>query len=602
MPYPRLRGRLTLGFLAELRDAFRAENVVLSLGGGILLAATLALPVLGPWLAAALLVVAAGWVYGQLLQDEGEGDRHLTAPEEGLSSDDEPAETGPAVARDLPVWGPPIVLRLVLGAAAAAALVAPACIRLGDRALPWFAGWGGSRWGMVFALVGWVVLPVLMLAGYARGPDDRPYPSRVASALVRLPFATLAALVPPFLGLVLIESLALLMALQQGQMRLLVNDVFPPPRILVGLGPTQCGYQYDNLRFTAPFPYEPTDAMPVYRKALGRGYTLTAAVPASVPDRLSSRFPADLFSGTPLGYFVFRLWLTVMIASVMLFLLGLQARWLGLIGVAAVMVPPFRERHTPESTAGTSPLPSPSSERAPTRASRPSSSAAASPALAPGVSPPPSQPNPMSLSAWGPSPVPVASTPPVHASSTPAAKSAATEGPPSTEGRAGPIASRPTGESGADSTIAKSPIRPPVSAPDSPARSQWVVGTAPRILVTEEESHLTEGLARALTARGFIPTVALDGMEVLRQARKDPPDLIVLDLRLPSANGLVVCQILRADPATHSVPILMMARHAGDAEEHAALAAGAVDFVRKPCQIDDLIARIGKLVRRAAPP
>jgi two-component system KDP operon response regulator KdpE len=103
-------------------------------------------------------------------------------------------------------------------------------------------------------------------------------------------------------------------------------------------------------------------------------------------------------------------------------------------------------------------------------------------------------------------------------------------------------------------------------------------------------------VGRALTARGYDVQLATDGEEALSVAAAFQPDLVVLDLNLPALDGLSVCRQLRV---WSSVPILVLSVREDEADKVAALDLGADDYLTKPFGIDELLARVRALLRRA---
>ncbi len=121
-----------------------------------------------------------------------------------------------------------------------------------------------------------------------------------------------------------------------------------------------------------------------------------------------------------------------------------------------------------------------------------------------------------------------------------------------------------------------------------------------RILVIEDEAQLARHVSRALIRHGHLAGTALDGAEGLRLALADPPDLIVLDLNLPSLDGLSVLSSLRAANSPARV-LILTAR--GEVEHRVkGLKAGADDYLAKPFSLDELVARVEALGRRGATP
>jgi len=120
-----------------------------------------------------------------------------------------------------------------------------------------------------------------------------------------------------------------------------------------------------------------------------------------------------------------------------------------------------------------------------------------------------------------------------------------------------------------------------------------------RVLVVEDDRDIAQLIARYLHKAGHTTEVVSSGTVALSRAKEASPDLIVLDLMLPGMDGLLVCQALRANPATAGVPILMLTARGEEAERIKGLELGADDYVTKPFSPGELTARIGALLRRA---
>ena len=96
-------------------------------------------------------------------------------------------------------------------------------------------------------------------------------------------------------------------------------------------------------------------------------------------------------------------------------------------------------------------------------------------------------------------------------------------------------------------------------------------------------------------------TTAADGDEAIKKAKDTQPDLIILDLMLPEVDGLEVCKILRRDPRTATVPILMLTAKASEVDRVLGLELGADDYVVKPFSPRELVLRVKKLLERGKP-
>ena len=116
-----------------------------------------------------------------------------------------------------------------------------------------------------------------------------------------------------------------------------------------------------------------------------------------------------------------------------------------------------------------------------------------------------------------------------------------------------------------------------------------------KILVVEDDADLAELLCFNLKQAGFTARTVGDGAVALKQARSSLPDLIVLDLMLPELDGFAVCEMLRHDPATAKIPILILTAVSSQLARLAGFEAGANEFMTKPFVLRDLMARIQAL-------
>src|SRR5438094_10036839 len=118
-----------------------------------------------------------------------------------------------------------------------------------------------------------------------------------------------------------------------------------------------------------------------------------------------------------------------------------------------------------------------------------------------------------------------------------------------------------------------------------------------KILVVEDNPELLELLQLNFKEAGFAISTATDGVEALEQARAVSPDLVLLDLLLPELDGFAVCEILRRDPATASVPVIMLTGVSGQLARYAGLESGASEYVTKPASPKQLVSRIKTLLQ-----
>ena len=119
------------------------------------------------------------------------------------------------------------------------------------------------------------------------------------------------------------------------------------------------------------------------------------------------------------------------------------------------------------------------------------------------------------------------------------------------------------------------------------------------VLVVEDDRDIAELVERYLARAGHVVTVVDAGDAALDQVRTRIPDLILLDLMLPGVDGLEVCRALRRSPQTRAMPIIMLTARTEEADRIAGLDTGADDYVTKPFSPNELVARVGALLRRA---
>lgn len=113
-----------------------------------------------------------------------------------------------------------------------------------------------------------------------------------------------------------------------------------------------------------------------------------------------------------------------------------------------------------------------------------------------------------------------------------------------------------------------------------------------QVLVVEDDPDIRDMVALRLQAAGFRVTVAPDARAALSVARRQRPDVVVLDVQLPGMNGLDFCRELRADANLAGIGILVATASVGEANVAAAFEAGADDFVAKPFSLAALLGRV----------
>ncbi|HEX7343440.1 MAG TPA: response regulator [bacterium] len=123
-----------------------------------------------------------------------------------------------------------------------------------------------------------------------------------------------------------------------------------------------------------------------------------------------------------------------------------------------------------------------------------------------------------------------------------------------------------------------------------------------KILVVEDEKDILELVRYNLTREGYAVVGITSGEEALRAARKERPDLIILDLMLPGVDGLEVCKIVKNDPETRDLPIMMLTAKGEESDIVLGLGLGADDYVTKPFSPKVLMARVKALLTRIKRP
>jgi two-component system KDP operon response regulator KdpE len=119
------------------------------------------------------------------------------------------------------------------------------------------------------------------------------------------------------------------------------------------------------------------------------------------------------------------------------------------------------------------------------------------------------------------------------------------------------------------------------------------------ILVVDDESQITRVLRTSLSGHGYLVRTAADGDEALEVMREWPPDLVITDLSMPNMGGLELCRRIRSKSA---VPIIVLSVRGEEKPKVDALDAGADDYVTKPFNINELVARVRAGLRRASRP
>jgi len=120
-----------------------------------------------------------------------------------------------------------------------------------------------------------------------------------------------------------------------------------------------------------------------------------------------------------------------------------------------------------------------------------------------------------------------------------------------------------------------------------------------RILVIEDSRMISELIKHELTSRGFECETVADGLEGLKKAKQMMPDLIILDVMLPSMNGFKICRLLKFDRRYSNIPILMLTTRSDAKDVRLGKSTGADLYMTKPFKIEDLVSAINKLIEES---
>jgi len=119
------------------------------------------------------------------------------------------------------------------------------------------------------------------------------------------------------------------------------------------------------------------------------------------------------------------------------------------------------------------------------------------------------------------------------------------------------------------------------------------------ILVAEDDRDIADLMAHYFSRAGWRAHLTESGDDALASIRRNPVDLVVLDVMLPGLSGLEVCRALRADKTTAAIPIIMLTARAEESDRIIGLEIGADDYISKPFSPNELVARVRALMRRS---
>jgi two-component system alkaline phosphatase synthesis response regulator PhoP len=123
---------------------------------------------------------------------------------------------------------------------------------------------------------------------------------------------------------------------------------------------------------------------------------------------------------------------------------------------------------------------------------------------------------------------------------------------------------------------------------------------AAKILAVDDEPALTDLMHYHLVRAGYDVTTAANGWEAIHAVRANRPDIILLDLMLPDLDGFGVCEILRREAATATIPIIIVSAWASTDSRNLGLELGALDYITKPFSPHELVERVNRLLHARA--
>jgi DNA-binding response OmpR family regulator len=121
-----------------------------------------------------------------------------------------------------------------------------------------------------------------------------------------------------------------------------------------------------------------------------------------------------------------------------------------------------------------------------------------------------------------------------------------------------------------------------------------------KILICDDDPLLVDLVRYRLGARGYDVVVAENGGEAMAKIEAEPPDAVVLDAMMPVLDGYEVLRRIRESPATADIPVVMLTARRGEQDVLSALELGASEYMVKPFIPEELVARLGRLIEKAA--
>jgi two-component system alkaline phosphatase synthesis response regulator PhoP len=117
-----------------------------------------------------------------------------------------------------------------------------------------------------------------------------------------------------------------------------------------------------------------------------------------------------------------------------------------------------------------------------------------------------------------------------------------------------------------------------------------------KILVVDDEVNITQILEFSIGAEGYEVITALNGEDAIETARRELPDLIILDVMMPRIDGYEACRILKANPLTKNIPVILLTAKGRDIDKRLGFEVGAIDYIVKPFSPNKLVDRVHELL------
>ena len=117
-----------------------------------------------------------------------------------------------------------------------------------------------------------------------------------------------------------------------------------------------------------------------------------------------------------------------------------------------------------------------------------------------------------------------------------------------------------------------------------------------KILIVDDEVYILHILDFSLGAEGYEVITAADGEEAIERAKKEKPDLVVLDIMMPKVDGFEACRRLKADPETSPIPVILLTAKGREVDRRMGMEVGADDYIVKPFSPNKLIEKIGSFL------